>query len=59
MTMICHVQARANTVSEPRERSSPAKRRARERAEESEGQRRSDDHEGTVLQAFRQGRFLA
>jgi hypothetical protein len=34
---------RASVASEPRDRSEPAKRRARERVEESEGRRPSDE----------------
>ena len=59
----CCEGQRASRASEPRERSAPAKRRARERVGESEGQSPSDNverpFEEIVLKAFRQGRFLA
>jgi ATP-dependent Lhr-like helicase len=44
--------ARASAASEPRERSEPAMRRARERAGESEGQRRSDENDPVEEQAW-------
>src|SRR5262249_16265562 len=45
-----HRERRASTASEPRDRSAPAKRRARARVEESEGRSPSDENEDRALQ---------